>query len=104
MKTPYAWAISNDHLADNDACPGTNANAYGVSGPRGNDLTAKEIFENPEAEKFRMLDDDGELYYEGFMLHGEESTGFEPLEDFGMPNAGCTEIRYKDKDGNWKGL
>ena len=47
---------------------------------------------------FRMYDDDGELYYEGVM--SEECEGFEPLDDYGMPNAGCTEIRLLE-DGKW---
>ena len=27
--------------------------------------------------------------------------GFEPLDQFGTPNAGCTEIRYLEKGGKW---
>ena len=40
---------------------------------------------------FRMLDDDGEVYY-----HGRSSIkdSFQPLDDFGEPNAGCTMIQY----------
>ena len=30
--------------------------------------------------------------------------GFEPLDDFGTPYAGCTEIRSQQPDGTWKTL
>ena len=39
-----------------------------------------------------MKDDDGETYYEG-EIYGD-FTGFEPLDNYGMPNAGCTSIWY----------
>ena len=30
--------------------------------------------------------------------------GFEPLDDFGEPNAGCTEIRLRDSNGIFRTL
>lgn len=42
-------------------------------------------------EKFRMYTDDDEVIYEGF---AKECVHFEPLDDFGMPNYGCTYIMY----------
>jgi len=51
------------------------------------------INENPS--RFSMYDDDDNCYYEG-MLYGEYD-GFEPLYDFGMPNAGCTYIKINGK-------
>jgi|TARA_R100001530_G_scaffold110783_3_gene78010 hypothetical protein len=44
-----------------------------------------------------MFDDDGVLYYAG-LIWGDYD-GFEPLDDFGMPNAGCTEIQLRGADG-----
>ena len=38
-----------------------------------------------------MYDDDDNCYYEG-MIYGDYY-GFEPLDDYGMPNAGCTYIK-----------
>lgn len=103
MPSNYAWIIDKDHMARRDAKPGTNSNAVGVLGPRDapDDLEAK--LQGGEGEPFRMYDDDGNLYYEGRIVRtGEESDdlnaseeGFEPLDDFGTPNAGCTEIRYR---------
>ena len=49
--------------------------------------------------KFRMYDDDGNLYYEGVCTELE----FDPLDDYGMPNAGCTYMKYwcRDRDGKF---
>ena len=54
--------------------------------------------------KFRMLDDDGNLYYEGYSNDCNSEKAFAPLDDFGMPNAGCTEIQYKNNLGKWETL
>jgi hypothetical protein len=47
--------------------------------------------------RFRLLDDDGEVYYEGRM----SELDFDPLDDYGMPNAGCTELQYREGNGPW---
>ena len=49
---------------------------------------------------FRLLDDDGEVYFQGkcdFDCH-DESDGFAPLDDFGI-TYGCTTIQYLDVKG-----
>ena len=71
-----------------------------VHGP--GDCDADEAF-GPNAERFHMMDDDGEIYYGG-LIQGTDYLGFEPLDDFGMPNAGCTEIHYINADGEWEQL
>lgn len=45
----------------------------------------------PLPHKFRMKDDDDEIYYYG---RSSSDSSFAPLDDFGMPNAGCTSIEY----------
>ena len=103
MKTQ--WTITKDHLADTDAKKGTNANAVGIVGPRGATLTHDEIVNHADAVKFKMFDDDRNLYYEGVMVvedYGSEEMFF-PLDNFGTPNAGCTELQYLE-DGSWKTL
>jgi hypothetical protein len=54
-----------------------------------------------------MYDDDGLLVYEGrcncLDNPDEDVDGFEPLDDFGEPNFGCTRIDYLI-DGEWKTL
>ena len=79
-------------------------------GPRNTKFTREEI--ETKGVSFRMFDDDGELYYEGKFFDpsmespdslGEEA--FKPLDDFARPNAGCTEIRYKNsKTNKWETL
>lgn len=85
----YSWVITRDFLNENDVgvCGPSDV---GVCGPRDCEMSPGDI--RSKGNKFRMYDDDGELYYEGYIC-GDYS-GLEPLDDFGMPNAGCTEIRY----------
>ncbi len=52
--------------------------------------------------KFRMSDDDDEVYYVGY---ASDDSSFDPLDDFGMPNAGCTTIEYYNiENGSWEVL
>lgn len=96
----YGWIIDTDHLWT----PG-QTNEAGVRGPRNiPDDIAAELSSRRKGRKFRMYDADGELYYSGRIItHDEPGTlaDFSPLDDFGKPNAGCTEIRYQDEQGNW---
>jgi len=78
----YRWKITKDHTGDN--CEGTE-------GPEGMDKNIQS-----HAAHFSLYDDDGRCYYEG-MLYGD-CTGFEPLWDFGAPNAGCSRIKL---NGSW---
>jgi len=79
----YRWTITRDRICDGED--------KGVTGPRNADASLED-----NATRFSMYDDDGECYYEG-MLYGDFE-GFEPLDDFGMPNAGCTAIKL---NGEW---
>lgn len=76
---PYRWVISEAPIGQSEK---------GTQGPRNLD---------PELDtrkaRFRMKDDDGEIYYYGYIWGDYD--GFEPLDDFGMPNAGCTTIEYR---------
>ena len=58
-------------------------------------------------QRFRMLDGDGNIYYGGRctpeLLDGSEELAFSPLDDFGMPNAGCVEIQFHER-GEWRPL
>jgi hypothetical protein len=108
---PYAWVITRDHLAENDA--GFDSEV-GVSGP-GRPPAPPELEARialmrdsgiaiPGVHEFRMYDDDGELYYTGlFAGDADSEDGFGPLDDFGRPNAGATEIKYR-KGSSWVGL
>lgn len=44
--------------------------------------------------KFRMKDGDDNVYYEGYCDSNDDESAFDPLDDFGTPNAGCCSIEY----------
>lgn len=92
MPVKYGWVISKCFL---------DFDKGGTYGPVDTELTPSEILAHPKAKKFRLYDDDKTLYYEGFMVHDGSSDGFEPLDDFGEPNAGCTRIAYWE-NGKWE--
>ena len=91
------WIITKDHISEPD-----EKGDVGVAGPR--NVTPDELtrLRNGEGQPFRMFDDDGELYYEGRFIEGVDSCEFDPLDDFGLPNAGCTEIHFMDDAGNFR--
>jgi len=83
------WIIDVDHIADPRAMPRSNQNAVGVRGPHNYSGDGKEL-----RCEFQMFDDDGVLYYSG----RSANVGFEPLDDFGTPNAGATSIKFLNCD------
>ena len=84
----YRWKITKDRISEVSYQGPTDK---GVEGPHDLDPTIKS---NPA--RFSLYDDDNNCYYEG-MLYGDY-IGFEPLDDFGTPNAGCTKMKL---DGEW---
>ena len=88
----YAWIIVKDNNADPSYEPPSNMNAVGMCGAHDCTMSPEEI---KQGQKFRMSDDGGNIYYYGF-INGEDYEGFEPLDDFGMPNAGCVSIEYRN--------
>lgn len=80
----YRWKITKVHL---EGCE----DEKGTEGPRLHDPTIED-----NRQHFVMKDDDGETYYEG-EIYGDYD-GFEPLDDFGRPNAGCARIYYGGKE------
>lgn len=75
----YAWIITYEYMGFPEE--------VGTKGPYGTKMSDNEIL---DGAAFKMKDDDGEICYRGRIV-GDYS-GLEPLDDFGMPNAGCTEI------------
>jgi len=54
--------------------------------------------------RFRLKDDDGEVYFLGFFSGDWESEdGFGPLDNFGA-GWGCTSIEYRNERGAWEVL
>ena len=86
------WIITKDHIEDGAAVD-TGSSRW--------EEEAKEWWNNYKDHlpvRFKMYDDDGELYYEGRM----EIEDFHPLDDFGMPNSGCTELWYSKNNQAFK--
>jgi hypothetical protein len=127
----YAWIIDRDHMPDTDAPEGSYLNAKGLTGPSTATDALLARLKAGEGVKFRMYDDDGEIYYTGRLVladgdenvttttsehyrhpivnggtvfAADESASFGPLRDFGTGNAGATEIRYRDAAGVWGSL
>ncbi|HEY9550589.1 MAG TPA: hypothetical protein VIR45_13920 [Kiloniellaceae bacterium] len=101
----YGWIIDKDHIADGEAEPGTLLNAVGLVGPRDIAHEIETRLKAGEGEPFRLYDDDGELYYEGRIIGDHTGwDGFTPLDDFGRPNAGCSDIHYRHPQGAWEAL
>jgi hypothetical protein len=79
------WVITKEWIDDKRAVGLTNTKKAAIM----------QLSEFPY--QFRMYDDDGNLYYEGRMTELD----FGPLDDYGMPNAGCTELWHLN-DGKWE--
>ena len=90
----YRWVIDKDHYAEPHAKEGTNLNAKGIEGPNSKHDLSLTI--NDNMGRFSMYDDDDQCVYEG-RIWGRYD-GFEPLDDYGTPNFGCTKVKL---DGEW---
>lgn len=108
----YAWKVDTDHMPDPTCPPGSYSNAGGVTGPGDAPADLLARLDKGEGRKWKIYDDDGELYYSGRIVFEDpaEEVGndipdlaFRPLWDFAAGNAGATEIRYF-MDGRWETL
>lgn len=99
MAAKYGWVITQDFLEETD---------QQVFGPYDIPKHHQDALIAGDGLDFRMYDDDGNLYYQGRVVfdsdYQAEDMQFEPLTDFGMPYAGCTEIRYLEDDNQWRTL
>lgn len=73
-----------------------------VMGPRNATATKEEIV--AQGIHFKMYDDDGNLYYSGYVLADDDHNEFMPLDHYGAPNAGCTYMKLRNKDGTYSHL
>lgn len=114
-----AWIITKDKIAsdeDKAANPlgGCNLFAAGLCGPSQASPRDVERLMNGEGIKFRLLDDDGEVYYYGRRLEESDCTEWyeehigeselAPLDNFGRPNAGAVIQEEKNDDGKWEAI
>ena len=91
----YAWIITRDVLDGADV---------EIMGPRNAPAELVGRLLAGKGQAFRILDDDGELYFLGRILHTDDEVwdedDFGPLTDFGGPDSGATEIQYRE-GGKW---
>lgn len=81
-----SFIITKDHICDGDL---DNAKFGNM----------KALEEGKAVHKFRLFDDDNEMYYEGLSTN---SSSFDPL-DWAMEHDGCTDIKYLE-NGKWESL
>lgn len=100
---PAQWEITHDHVA----MEGEKSDV-GLQGPR-EFIDPQTVHAGrtsyklpiPMPHRFRMRDDDGELYYSGVCSKED----FAPLDDFGLPNAGAVTIEYLNpRTGEYEAL
>jgi hypothetical protein len=97
----YGWIIDTDHLAADDT---DTADEAGTIGPRDIPARIHDLLKAGKGIPFRLYDDDGILYYSGRYIGPlVDPVMSGPLDDFGRPNAGATEIRYREGD-RWQPL
>jgi hypothetical protein len=119
----YAWIIDKDHtdhLTDHeprfnqamkrfDHTVPTGFTTVDVKGPRDAHPKALEDLKAGKGTAFQLWDDDGIRYYSGRFFETLDDLGYEdvnknrwsddgPLGDYGMPNAGCTEMTIKNSE------
>lgn len=93
----HAWILTHDYIEDGEY------NQVGTNGPSEATDEATTAVKTPGSHRiaFDMYDDDGIKYYSGYFTMDDNYTDTyftnSPLYDFGLPNAGATEIRYPDK-------
>lgn len=93
-----AWIITHSYIED--ATWGVKTPVK-VVGPRtASDADVARLVAG-EGIRFKLYDDDDELYYEGRELN---DISFAPLDDYGMPNAGAAHLKYLDPNKGWRTL
>lgn len=95
------YIITKDYI-----CEGEDDGAFGPSSITSDELKVLKLVaegkapEGSQTEYFHMYDDDGERYYSGYYVHSDDSDELEPLDCFGE-GSGCTEIRMRNKEGEF---
>ncbi|GHB52034.1 hypothetical protein GCM10010331_44490 [Streptomyces xanthochromogenes] len=89
----YGWVIDVEHE------PSEGRDETGTMGPHNIDPQIQVRLRRGDGRTFRMYVSDQVLSYTGRIITTDGAGGdddFGPLDDFGRPNAGCTEIHYFD--------
>lgn len=92
----YAWIVTRDFIAE-EFDEKTNVGVHGPSWAQEPEIEKAR----KEGQTFRLLDDDGNVYYHGKVWYSDDCNEDDgnPLEDFGMPNDGAVVMEYKTDNG-----
>jgi len=99
MTDVVGWIITKDHITPSD----DSSYAVGIIGPRACPFDSLDEFKASGLSlvRFKMFDDDIELYYSGYLIDDDDCASQEyALFEFGMGYAGCTHIQVL-RDGAW---
>ncbi len=80
----HGWVITTGH----NACEDDVTHAT--------DTQVRNLRKHGFTSFFQMYDGDDILCYSGYAKDDSAGIDFEPLDKFGGPNAGCTEIYYRN--------
>lgn len=89
------WKITKDHIKDKD-----EEGREGVTGEIWWDLGGSFDLPKGPKHRFKMYDDDGILYYEGWLHDDDEGLNQLAALNYGMGDAGCTTIKVF-VNGEW---
>ena len=90
----YAWFIDKSFIEDSTFGISCDVSITGPGNPRLDPKLERKLLDG-DGTAFKLYDDDRNLYYTGRIVGDFE--GFEPLDDFGTPNAGATAIKIGGK-------
>lgn len=83
------WRIDRDYISE-----------LGEVSRVGSEGAQQYCVNEGEKVRFRMKDDDGEVYYSGWLLDDPDCINQESALSYGMYDAGCTTIEVK-RNGEW---
>jgi hypothetical protein len=100
------WIITRDYLTEENG-EDKSVGEFSRVGKHSWDYNPAG-FSDAEKVQVRLLDDDEEVYYEALstrerIYDSDGDRAFDIL-DWGMADAGCTELQYLDDNGNWQTL
>jgi len=87
---PYGWLIYESRI-EGDGSEFGKPTAIEVVGPSGISDENDQSLKDGKGDEFELYDDDRMLYYKGRIIG--DYIGFEPLDDFGTPNAGAAHVK-----------
>ena len=95
------WILLKDVLDECDCCVKSVDCPLSKDIVKYTDVKKRQVVRELMPIAIRLYDDDGELYYTGYMNEGPGVDEFEPL-DWAKEYAGCTSLKYRDeKSGKW---